>query len=81
MNFSDFFGDPDPIVQEMAKKLNDYTDQFHNGQLTQDEYSDLVADAVSLNDAARAGKTVTELAMLDNAIQMMKSLASLAGGL
>lgn len=75
MDFSDFFGNPDPIVQQMAQKLSDYAQQLKSGALTQAEYNDLASDATTLDDVARAGKTVGELEALDEAISALQTIA------
>lgn len=76
MNFEDFFGDPDPIVQQMAQNLASYAQQLQSGEITQDEYNDLVNDGTTLNDIATAGKTVAELALLDKIIAALKEIAA-----
>lgn len=76
MNFSDFYGDPSDIIQQMAKKLNTYSIQLTNGEITQDEYNDLCDDATILNDVAKTGKTLGELALLDKTIAALKEIAS-----
>lgn len=76
MDFSDYFGDPDPIVQEMAQNLDSYKQQLQSGSITQDEYNDLVNDVTSVNSAVVAGKTVSELEILDEAIAALKDIAA-----
>ncbi len=76
MDFSDFYGDPDPIVQQMAQKLNDYSQQLKAGKITQDEYNDLVNDATMLDATAVAGKTVGELALLDKTVTLLREIAA-----
>ena len=76
MNFSDFFTNTDPIIQEMAKRLDQYAQQLKSNQISQDEYNDLVNDATLVDDVARAGKTLAELALLDQTIAMLKEIAA-----
>ena len=75
-DFSDFYGDPSDIIQEMAHALAYYYQQLQNGEISSDEYNDLVSDATTLNDVAAAGKTIGELALLDKAIAALKEIAS-----
>jgi len=74
--FEDFYGDPDPIVTAMAKKLADYRDQLQAGEILPDEYTDLCNDAIALGDVARAGKTLGELALLDKTIAALQQIAA-----
>ncbi len=74
--FEDFYGDPDPIVQAMAKKLADYRDQLVAGEILPDEYTDLCNDATTLDDVAKAGKTLGELALLDKTITLLQEIAA-----
>lgn len=76
MDLSDYFGDPDQIVDQMAKNLDSYRQQLQSGAITQDEYNDLVNDATTLDDVAKAGKTVAELELLDETIKTLKDIAS-----
>ena len=75
MIFSDFFGDPSPFIQEMAKNLDTYSKQLQTGEISADEYKDLCDDATTLSDVATAGQTIQELAILDKAIAMLKEIA------
>lgn len=72
--FSDFYGDPSDIVQQMAHNLDTYTTQYQSGQISADEYKDLCDDATILDDVAKAGKTLGELELLANTIQVLKEI-------
>jgi hypothetical protein len=70
---------PDPVVQEVAQTANQYTEMFKQGQLSKDEYQQLMAD---LATSARINQSMNDLArleMLNTAINGLINLASLAG--
>jgi polyhydroxyalkanoate synthesis regulator phasin len=49
---------PDPIVSETAVLLQQFTDQLHAGQMTEDEYKQLVGD---LLDMQRIDQLTTDI--------------------
>jgi polyhydroxyalkanoate synthesis regulator phasin len=72
------FTSPDPAVQEAAQTANQYTEMFKQGQLSKDEYQQLMAD---LATSARINQSINDMAnleLLNTAINGLINLASLA---
>ena len=70
---------PDPVIQQAAADANQITELFKAGQISKDEYQQLMAD---LAVTARINQSMNDLArleMLNTAINGLINLASLAG--
>jgi class 3 adenylate cyclase len=72
------FTSPDPAIQQAANTANQYTEAFKQGQISKDEYTQLMAD---INNSARISQSMNDLSnleMLNTAITGLITLASLA---
>jgi hypothetical protein len=72
------FTSPDPAIQQAANTANQYTEAFKQGQISKDEYMQLMAD---INNSARISQSMNDLSnleMLNTAITGLITLASLA---
>ena len=72
------FTSPDPAIQQAANTANQYTESFKQGQISKDEYTQLMAD---INNSARISQSMNDLSnleMLNTAITGLITLASLA---
>ena len=69
----------DPAIQTAASTVNEYTELMKTGQISRDEYVQLISD---LNNTARINQSMNDMAnleMLNTAINGLINLASLAG--
>jgi len=73
------FTSPDPAIQQTAQEANQYTEMFKQGQLSKDEYQQLMADLATSARINQSMNDMNNLEMLNTAINGLINLASLAG--
>lgn len=73
------FTSQDPAVRQTAQAANEYTEMFKSGQLSKDEYQQVMTD---LATSARINQSMNDMAnleLLNTALNGLINLASLAG--
>jgi hypothetical protein len=70
---------PDPVIQQAAATANEYTELFKSGQLSKDEYQQLMADIAVTARINQSMNDMERLQMLNTAITGLINLASLVG--
>jgi hypothetical protein len=73
-----FNGSQDPNVQQAAQTANQYTEMFKAGQLSKDEYTQLIADIARTNEINKSVDNQQVLEYMNVAINGLITLASLA---
>lgn len=69
----------DPVIKQAAATANEYTELFKSGQLSKDEYQQLMADIAITARINQSMDDMARLAMLNTAITGLINLASLTG--
>ena len=70
---------PDPVIQQAAATANEYTELFKSGQLSKDEYQQLMADIAVTARINQSMNDMERLQKLNTAITGLINLASLVG--
>lgn len=70
---------PDPVIQQAAHTANEYTELFKKGQISKEEYQQLMADIATTARINQSMNDMARLALLNTAITGLINLASLAG--
>jgi hypothetical protein len=73
------FTSPDPAIQQAAQEANQYTEMFKQGQLSKEEYQQLMADIATSARINQSMNDMSRLEMLNIAINGLINLASLTG--
>jgi len=71
-------GSQDPNVQQAASTANQYTEMLKTGQITKDEYVQLMEDIVRTNNINKNVDNQQVLEYMNTAINGLITLASLA---
>ena len=69
----------DPAIKQAAETANQYTEMFKQGQLSKEEYQQLLADLAATARINQSMNDLARLEMLNTAINGLINLASLAG--
>lgn len=72
-------GSQDPNVQRVAMEVNQYTEMFKAGQMTRDEYVQLVEDLQSTAIINKNMNNMEAMEYMNTAINGLLNLAKLAG--
>jgi len=70
---------PDPAVKQAASDAAQYTNMFKAGQLSKEEYQQAIADIATSARINQSMNDMTNLEMLNTAINGLINLASLVG--
>lgn len=70
---------PDPVIRQAAETANEYTELFKSGQLSKEEYQQLMADIAVTARINQSMNDMERLQMLNTAITGLINLASLVG--
>jgi len=74
-----FNGSQDPNVQQAAQTANQYTEMFKAGQISKDEYQQLLSDIQQTNIINKSVDNQQVMEYMNTAINGLLTLASLAG--
>lgn len=74
-----FNGAPDANVQTAAQSANQYTEMFKSGQLSKDEYMQLMTDIARTNEINKSATNIQFMEYMNTAINGLISLASAIG--
>jgi len=74
--FSDYLNSPEPVVRDAATQLKGYAEELQAGSITQAQYNDLCADVVDLQKIDDAGQAIEDRALVQEAFEAMKALAT-----
>jgi len=74
-----FNGSSDTNVQAAAQTANQYTELFKTGQLSRDEYMQLLSDLEQTNTINKSVDNQQVMEYMNTAIRGLLTLASLAG--
>jgi len=81
MNFKEeltpFVTSEDPVVSAVALKAEVYTDEFKRGNLTLDEFKELMNDLTVIKRIEETAKTLEQRTDLNNVITNLVAAASL----
>jgi len=69
-------GSQDPNVQTAAANANQYTEMFKQGQMTKDEYTQVMSDIARTNEINRSADNLQVLEYMNVTINALISLAS-----
>jgi ubiquinone biosynthesis protein UbiJ len=69
-------GTNDPKVQESAHTANQYTEMFKAGQITKDEYIQMMNDIILANNINRNAENMQVLEHMNTAINSLINIAS-----
>jgi hypothetical protein len=72
-----YTGSQDPDVQSTAQQANQYTEMFKAGQMTKDEYLQLLADLQRILMIHRTMENMESMEYMNTAINGLINLASL----
>jgi hypothetical protein len=67
----------DPNIQQAAQQANQYTEMFKSGQITKDEYTQLLEDVKSTALINKSMENMQVLEYMNTAINGLINLASL----
>jgi len=70
-------GTNDPKVQESARAANEYTELLKSGQVSKDEYIQMMQDIIRVNNINRSVDNMQVLEHMNTAINGLINLASL----
>ena len=72
-----FHGSEDPVVKEAAATANQYTDMVKSGQISKDEYVELMKDIARTNDINKNMANMQIMEYMNTAINGLINLAAL----
>lgn len=70
-------GSPDPKVQESAHTANQYTEMFKAGEISKEEYIQMMEDIIRVNNINRSMDNMQVMEHMNVAINGLINLASL----
>ena len=70
---------PDPAIQQAASNAAMYTNMFKEGQLSKEEYQQVMSDIATQARINQSMNDLERLEMLNTAVNGLINLASLAG--
>jgi len=76
LNFSDFFDHEEPVISIAAKFLADVEEQYKAGAISADEFKELAADALEIQDMTGLADDLDRKVMISRALSTLAIIAS-----
>ena len=76
LNFSDFFEHDEPVVSIAAKFLAEVEAKYKAGEISADEFKELAADALEIQDMSGLADDLDRKVMISRALSTLKIIAS-----
>lgn len=81
MNFKEtlnpFIGNSDPVVSAVAAKAEVYTDELHKGNITKEEYKELMHDLTVMHRIDETANALEDRTQLNSVITTLIAAAAL----